>query len=87
MDAKGKDNGRKWLWSFLAVLVMSQFYIAWELLAAFTLFALVFATIAFVIVGLFMLQYCWKLAVARFADVRQPVIAMPSVRPENREAA
>jgi hypothetical protein len=87
VDTKIKDNGRKWLWGFLAVLVMSQFYVAWELLAAFTLFALVFATIAFAIASLFTLQYCWKLAIARFADIRQPVTTMPSVSRENREAA
>ena len=46
MQTKLKDNGRMWLWGFLAVIVMSQLYVVREVLAAFALFALGFATIA-----------------------------------------
>jgi len=70
VHTKLKDNGRIWLWGFLAVIVMSQLYIVQELLAAFALFALSFATIAFVVASLYMLQHCWELAVVRLADIR-----------------
>jgi len=62
---KTKDNGRKWMWRFLAVLVALQLYFVRELLAAFALFALAFAAIAFVIVSLYMLQKSWEVAVGR----------------------
>ncbi len=71
---KTKDNGRKWMWRFLGVLVALQLYFVRELLAAFALFALAFAAIAFVIVSLYMLQKSWELAVARVADSNHPVV-------------
>ena len=85
--SKDKDSGRKWLWGFLAAMVVSQIYVVRELLAVFALFALGFAAIAFVVASLYVLQNCWKLAVVRFADMRQPVMNMASVNRENREAA
>ena len=87
MQTKLKDNGRKWLWGFLAVLVMSQLYFVRELLAAFALFAVVFAMIALVVASLYTLQNCWKQAVARLAELRQPVMNMASVSRENQKAA
>jgi hypothetical protein len=87
VQTKFKDNGRKWLWSFLAVLVMSQLYFVRELLAAFALFAVVFAMIALVVASFYTLQNCWKLAVARLAELRQPVMNMASVSRENQKAA
>jgi hypothetical protein len=87
VQTKLKDNGRIWLWGFLAVIVMSQVYVVQELLAAFVLFALGFAAIAFVVAGLYMLRHCWELAVARLADIRQPVMNVASVSRENRKAA
>jgi hypothetical protein len=71
---KTKDNGRKWMWRFLGVLVALQLYFVRELLAAFALFALAFAAIAFVIVSLYMLQKSWEVAVARVADSNHPVL-------------
>ena len=71
---KTKDNGRKWMWRFLAVLVALQLYFVRELLAAFALFALAFAAIAFVIVSLYMLQKSWEVAVARVADSNHPAV-------------
>ncbi len=62
MQTKLKDNGRMGLWGFLAVIVISQLYVVRELLAAFALFALAFATIAFVLASLYMLPHCWELA-------------------------
>jgi len=75
------------MWGFLAATVVSQVYVVQELLAVFALFALGFAAIAFVVASLYAIQNCWKLAVARFADMRQPVMNMASVNRENREAA
>ena len=71
---KTKDNGRKWMWRFLGVLVALQLYFVRELLAAFALFALAFAAIAFVIVSLYMLQKGWEVAVGRVADSNHPLV-------------
>lgn len=87
MQIKRKDNGRMGLWGFLAVIVISQLYVVRELLAAFALFALAFATIAVVVAGLYMLPHCWELAVVRFADFRRPVMNVASVTRENQKAA
>jgi len=87
VQTKLKDNGRIWLWGFLAVIVMSQLYFVQELLAAFALFALGFATIAFVVASLYMLQHCWEMAVMRLADIRRPVMNAASVSRENQKAA
>ena len=87
MQTRRKDNGRIWLWGFLAVIVMSQLYVVRELLAAFALFALAFATIAFVLASLYMLRHCWELTVARLSDVRRPVMDVASVSRENQKAA
>jgi len=82
VQTKLKDKGRIWLWGLLAVIVMSQIYFVQELLAAFVLFALVFATIAFVVAGVYMLQHCAEIAVARLADIRRPAM---NVAPASRE--
>ncbi len=87
MKTKLKDKGRIWLWGLLAVIVMSQLYLVRELLAVFALFALGFATIAFVVASLYMLQHCWELAVVRLADIRRPVMNMAPVSRENQKAA
>ena len=87
MQTKLKDNKRIWLWGFLAVVVMSQLYVVQELLAVFALFALGFATIAFAVACLYMLQHCWELVVARLADIRRPVMNMAPVSRENQKAA
>jgi len=71
---KTKDSGRKWMWRFLGVLVALQLYFVRELLAAFALFAMAFAAIAFVIVSLYMLQKGWEVTVARVADSGHPVV-------------
>lgn len=87
MQTKLKDNGRIWMWRFLAVVVMFQFYVVRELLAVFALFALGFAAIAFVVASLYMLQHCWELAVVRLADIRRPVMNVAAVSRENQKAA
>lgn len=73
---KNKDNSRKWMWWFLAVVAALQLYFVWELLAAFALFAMGFAAIAAVIASLYMLQKGWEVAVARVADSAHPVVSM-----------
>jgi FtsH-binding integral membrane protein len=79
VQSKLKDNGRIWLWGFLAVMALAQLYVVRELLAAFALFALGFAALAFVVASLYMLQKSWELAVARLAALRHPVISIASV--------
>jgi predicted membrane protein len=71
---KNKDSNRKWMWSFLGVVVALQLYFVRELLAAFALFALGFAAIAFVVMSLYMLQKAWEAGVQRVADSRNPVV-------------
>jgi len=71
---KIKDNGRKWMWGFLAVFVTLQLYFVRELLAAFALFAAAFAAIAVVVISLYMLQKSWEVAVARVAASHHPVV-------------
>lgn len=92
-QAKSKDNGRMWLWGFLAVIALSQLYVVRELLAAFALFVLGFIAIALVVTSLYMLHKSWELAVARLAVLRHPVINIASVSQlgsvsrENQKAA
>jgi hypothetical protein len=73
------DSGRKWLWGFLAVTALAQLYVVRELLAAFVIFALGFAALAFVVVSLYMLQKSWELAVASISALRRPVINIARV--------
>jgi hypothetical protein len=79
VHSKLKDTGRIWLWGFLAVIALAQLYVVRELLAAFALFALGFAALAFVVASLYMLQKSWELGVARLATLRQPVINLATV--------
>ena len=79
MQSKLMDSGRKWLWGFLAVIALAQLYVVRELLAAFAIFALGFAALAFVVVSLYMLQKSWELAMARISAYRRPVISMAGV--------
>src|SRR5246500_1731111 len=71
---KTKDNGRKWMWRLLGVLVALQLYFVRELLAAFALFAVGFGAIEFVVISVYMLQKSWEVAVARVADSNHPVV-------------
>ena len=86
MQTNLKDNDRKWLWGFLAVIVMSQLYFVQELLAVFALFALGFAAIALVAASLYVLQHCWELAVVRLADIRRPVMNVAPVSRDQKAA-
>lgn len=71
---KNKDSKRKWMWWFLGVVIALQLYFVRELLAAFALFALGFAAIAFVVVSLYMLQKVWETGVQRLANSQHPVV-------------
>lgn len=71
---RNKDNNRKWMWWFLGAVVAFQLYFVRELLAAFALFAMGFAAIAFVIGSLYMLQKVWEAGVQRLADSQHPVV-------------
>lgn len=53
------DNARKWVWWFLAVLVVAQFYYVHELLAALFLFAMVFAVIVATVAAFYLIQRAW----------------------------
>jgi hypothetical protein len=64
------------MWWFLAVLVALQLYFVRELLAAFALFAMGFAAIAFAVCGVYMLQKGWEVAVERVAESGHPVVNM-----------
>jgi uncharacterized membrane protein YccF (DUF307 family) len=66
-----KDRGWKWMWCFVGALVTLPFYFVRELIAAFALFAIGFAAIAFVIASLYMLQKGWEVAVARIVDTER----------------
>lgn len=71
---KTKDSNRKWMWWFLGVVLALQLYFVRELVAAFALFALGFAAVAFVIMSLYMLQKVWETGVQRIADSQNPVV-------------
>lgn len=71
---RNKDKGRKWMWWFLGVLVAFQLYFVQELLAAFALFALLFAAVASLVVGVYMAQKTWEAGVARLAESTHPVV-------------
>ncbi len=43
MNGAKRDDARKWMWTFLAVVVALQLYFVRELIAAFFIFALGFA--------------------------------------------
>jgi hypothetical protein len=93
VQIKSKDAGRKWLWGFLAVIALPQLYVVREMVAAYALFAIGFAAVAFVVGSLHMLVKCGELAVAHIAVLRHPVTNMApvsnvaGVSPENQKAA
>ena len=68
------DAYRAWLWWLLALVAVSQLYFVRELVAAFALFALVFAAIAFVVASLYMLVRVSGLALSRLAALRRPAV-------------
>lgn len=73
---KTKDQGRKWMWGFLAAVVLTQMYFVRELLAAFALFAVLFAVIATVTLGIYVAQKGWEFAVARVVASKHPAFVL-----------
>ena len=71
---KTTDNGRKWMWGFLGAVALFQMYFVRELLAAFALFAALFAVIATVAVGIYVAQKGWELAVVKVAESNHPAV-------------
>jgi len=67
-----KDKNRKWVWWFLAAIVLSQLYFVRELLAAFALFLLVFAVLGSVIAAVYLFQKVWEAGVFRLFASRSP---------------
>jgi hypothetical protein len=76
ISTKTKDNGRKWMWWFLGIVAALQLYFVRELLAVFALFAVGFAAVASVVIGVYMLQKGWEVAVHRVAESGHPVVNM-----------
>ena len=64
------------MWWFLAIVGAMQLYFVQELLAAFALFAAVFAIIAGVVAGGYLLHKGWAVAVERVAESSHPIVAM-----------
>jgi len=62
---EAESNVRRWAGWLLGAAVTLQFYFVQELLAALALFAIGFAAVASVIVGLYSLQKGWEKAVLR----------------------
>src|SRR5580658_10296772 len=73
---KKTDKSRKWMWWFLAIVGAMQLYFVRELLAAFALFAAVFAVIATVVAGGYLLHRGWVFAIERVAASSHPLVSM-----------
>jgi hypothetical protein len=73
---KKTDKSRKWMWWFLAIVGAAQLYFVQELLAAFALFAVVFAVIAAFVAGGYMLHKGWAVTVERVSESSHPIVAM-----------
>jgi hypothetical protein len=73
---KNTDQGRKWMWGLLGAIALLNMYFVRELLAAFALFAILFTVIATVVVGIYVAQKGWELAVARVAESNHPAVHM-----------
>ena len=81
------DAYRAWLWWLLALVAVSQLYFVRELVAAFALFAVVFAAIAFVVASLYLLIKVSGLALSRLAALRKPAISISAVPSGHRNPA
>lgn len=87
MQSKLKDNGRMWLWGFLAVLGLSQLYVVRELLVAFAFFALTFAAMASIVASIYLLHHGWEMAASLLTNVRRPLMQLPAVSREQQKVA
>ncbi|HEY4907235.1 MAG TPA: hypothetical protein VIH74_07270 [Candidatus Acidoferrum sp.] len=73
---KKTDKSRKWMWWFLAIVGATQLYFVQELLAAFALFAAVFAVIGGLVAGGYLLHKGWVVAIERVAASSRPLVSM-----------
>jgi hypothetical protein len=73
---KNKDNSRKWMWWFLAIVGAMQLYFVRELLAALALFAAVFAVIGAFVASGYLLHKGWSIAVEHVAESGHPLVSM-----------
>jgi hypothetical protein len=73
---KIKDNGRTWMWWFLGVAGALQLYFVKELVAAFALFAAVFAVFGVLVASLYMMQKAWAVGVERIVESGHPAVTM-----------
>jgi hypothetical protein len=64
------------MWWFLAIVGAMQLYFVQELLAAFALFAAVFAVVAAMVAGGYLLHKGWAVAVERVAESGHPLVSM-----------
>jgi len=64
------------MWGFLGIVAMTQIYFVRELLAAFALFAVLFAVIATGAVGIYVAQKGWEFAVSRVAASNNPAVRL-----------
>ena len=74
MNSVNKDDGRKWMWVFLAALVALQLYFVRELLAALFLFTLGFALLAGLALVFFLVDQARQLSLA-WVEPRTRVVA------------
>jgi len=81
------DRRRFWLWSFLAVVVASQFYFVRELVGAFALFVIAFVAIAIVVICFYMLVKCAELSFARLASIRKPSMQLAPIANRSHKPA
>jgi hypothetical protein len=64
------------MWWSLATLVAFQLYFVRELLAAFALFAVGFAALAFAVGSVYMLQKTWEAAIVKIAESQHPAVEL-----------
>jgi hypothetical protein len=69
-----KDTSRKWMWWFLIALGATQVYFVRELLAAYALFALGFAALAVVALGVYLVQKAWEAGLQRAERHASPAL-------------
>ena len=74
MNRMNKDDGRKWMWVFLAALVALQLYFVRELLAALFLFTLGFGLLAGLAVVFFLVDQARQFSLA-WVEPRTHVVA------------
>jgi len=73
---KIKGNGRTCMWWFLGVAGAFQLYFVKELVAAFALFAALFAVFGVLVASLYMMQKAWAVGVEHIVESGHPAVSM-----------